>query len=66
MTKKRRRTDEEMERFKKRIEGRRELQESDYFVTSAVNPGVYRVVLAVDNKEWETETVILEDEWWNH
>ena len=64
MTRKRRRTEEEMERFKQRLRGRRELRESDYYETTVVNPGHYRVVLSVDGNIWEREAVILEDEWW--
>ena len=63
MTQKRERTEQELEKLKERLNGRRELTDRDKFEMIPMQPGEYRVVLVVNGKEMSKRAVILHDHW---
>ena len=65
MTKKTKRSEKEIEEIKKRLQGRRELRESDKYETTPMPPGEYKVVLVVNGKKYSQKAVIMPDHWYD-
>ena len=65
MNKKKKRTSKELEEIKSRLQGRRELRESDKFEMIPMPPGEYRVVLTVKGQEFSKKALIMPDHWYD-
>ena len=65
MTKKTKRSEQEIEEIKKRLQGRRELRESDKYETTPMPPGEYKVVLIVNGQKYSRNAIIMPDHWYD-